>query len=652
MSYCLFFFFEGLISLVAQTIFLREITTLFYGNEFFYGLGLGLWLLFTGLGSLVAKKLTKSQFINVSSLFIIQFVLIVFFPILVVFLHWLVLKHVPFGQLPKFWFSFPAICSILFIFCFPLGLQFGLAVSFLLKKYKYNAVNYGYLWETIGAITGGLIFSFLLSTTAFPLTKKLNYTTWRWRYPQLVQVKNSRYGQIAISNQNQQKNFFRDGQFAFTNEEAFANQQLLNLILPFSRQTEQILLIGNPSITSEIKKQQPKAQIDFLDIDEQFLALVKDFLPYKINFINADPRKFFNQSFKKYNLIIINTGNPQTLLNNRYFTKESFAQLKSNLQTDGLIILLLYAPIDYQSQEVLGFLSSLHQALKSVFPYHELLILEDQLIFIGSPTKLTADSDKLTMSEQQFFKLQVNNINRQQILNKITTTNAQINSDFSPTAVFYQQLFWQTMFNFQTPNLLLKIIKILPLLFLLIILVMLKPSKDKQKLRLSIFFSSLILMSLEILIIFMFQTKIGYLYTQISLIFAGVLTGLALGVKITPLIKNKVQFLHLNYLGYLFLIFIFYLSLDKVIANFSVYWLVLALMFGLIHGQIFSLISFLCSAKNALSIYVYDLFGGSLGALLTAGFLLPYYGLPKLLFGLSCLVFINLLISAKLQELT
>jgi spermidine synthase len=155
-----FFFFLGLVSVLGQVVILREIAALFYGNEMFYGLGLGSWLLFVGLGSFLGIKL-KFLKSKPKILWLILLGDLISIPLLVIFLRLLIVNFVPLGELPNLYFAFLVLGLVLFPLCFCLGALFALGA---IKK----DVNQAYFWETIGFTTGGLLFAFVLATISFP----------------------------------------------------------------------------------------------------------------------------------------------------------------------------------------------------------------------------------------------------------------------------------------------------------------------------------------------------------------------------------------------------------------------------------------------------------------------------------------------------
>ncbi|MBM3282839.1 hypothetical protein FJY90_01170 [Candidatus Gottesmanbacteria bacterium] len=643
----IFFFLLGAISLLAQAALLREVSSLFYGNEMFYGLGLGLWLLFTGAGSLFSFrfKLIKQPLILWASLIILA----VLMPVAIILLRWIVTMLIPVGQLPDLWFSLVFCGLVFFIFCFPLGMEFTLATVIWSKSKRKKTTNLGYFWETAGFTTAGLLFSFILSSTSFPLPSQLDKTSLSWRYPHLVQATNSRLNQLVVTRDNQQYNFFVAGQLAFSSQDKFADRQLISLIAPFTQGKSSFLVLGNPTLASEIKNNLAPNSLDFLEIDDKLLEFEKELLITGVNPLLADPRRFLAQSKNQYDLIFVSLGNPQTLLSNRYYTYEFFLQIKRALTSNGIFVLTFYIPTDYQSQEAIRFAASIYQSLKAVFPSLELFTPEDQLIFATSQNRLMINKNNIDPFRQDYFFYQMDNPKRRQILSNLSAANVKLNLDSDPIAFFYQQLFWQTMFNFKLPGLLVKSVNILPLFILIILLISFFKLKKQQSFGPLMAISSFILMSLEVIIIFMFQAKIGYLYSQISLIFAAVMSGMAIGVIAIRNFKDCQWAFKISFLGYLIIISLFLCIGSAPITMLPIFWLGIAFVSGLSGGMSFASLTnlYLKNRKHPGYIYAFDLFGGSLGAILTSGILLPFFGLKGLTLGLLAVVLVGLI--AKLS---
>jgi len=623
-SFFSYFFLLGVISAVGQAVILREITSLFYGNEIFYGLGLGSWLLFVGLGSFLGIKLKLKQ----KLLWLILIGIFFLVPGLIIFLRLLVGEFVPFGELPNFSFALLILGTILFPLCFFLGALFSLGA---LKK----NVNLAYFWETVGFAFGGLLFTFALSKISFPFGLEK-------RFSGLTRVINSQYQQILISEKEGQKNYFLNGQLAFTNKESFESKQLVSLITPFVSKPQKILVISSPNLANEVKKIFPQAEVFFLEIDRRLLNLEQELLDREIKPVPSDPRKFLAEESIFWNLIIFSPGNPQTLLANRYFTLECFKAVKNRLNPSGIFVLLFYLPTDYQSEEVVQFAGSIYQTLEKAFPNLKILAPEDQFLFLASKKEFEIFQENIDSAFSDYFWYQFKNPQVKKIAEKLKTTPAKINRDFSPAAFFYSQLFWQTIFSFKIPRLISKFVSFLPLLVVGGWIILFLKSRKNFRLGLLAASSSFILLSLEILLVFLFQIKIGYLYRQISLIFASVLLGIGTGVALIENLKflpagrqGKIEKVY--FFGY-FLIF----GALFILGGQSVFWFLTAFFLGLVGGGIFAKVNrqYLKTNKNPGYIYAFDLFGGVFGAILASSFLFPVLGILGMMLFLGAIIIV------------
>jgi spermidine synthase len=156
----------GFLSLVSQTLILREIIIQFQGNELTIGIILANWLIFEAIGAYFTGYFIKNKNILKTAV-ILQIVLIIS-------LIWAYLFISKFKIVFKFGFGeslgiFPTLLipmiALVFL-CIPLGFQFSLSCNILNKflKFKKGAYNiaHSYFLEAIGWFLGGLVFNFIL----------------------------------------------------------------------------------------------------------------------------------------------------------------------------------------------------------------------------------------------------------------------------------------------------------------------------------------------------------------------------------------------------------------------------------------------------------------------------------------------------------
>jgi len=142
-------FILGFMALSFQVLILREFSVQFAGSEITFGIMLGAWLFWTGIGSL-SGSLFKFSMTKFSGLY---YLVILVFPLCFIGLRMIrfIFKESP-GELMGL---FPMLISALFIslfMCFPLGVLFVFNTKFLSGK-----VSKVYLFESIGAASGGII---------------------------------------------------------------------------------------------------------------------------------------------------------------------------------------------------------------------------------------------------------------------------------------------------------------------------------------------------------------------------------------------------------------------------------------------------------------------------------------------------------------
>src|SRR6056297_260525 len=85
-KYFIYYFLVGLISVLAQTILLRELVVEVFGNEIIYSIFLSTWLLMVAMGSFLYKKFpVKQRFQN--AVYISLSLLVLLIPIQFLFIR-------------------------------------------------------------------------------------------------------------------------------------------------------------------------------------------------------------------------------------------------------------------------------------------------------------------------------------------------------------------------------------------------------------------------------------------------------------------------------------------------------------------------------------------------------------------------------------
>lgn len=660
MSFPFFFLLHGFFDLLAQVIILRELIVAFYGNELFSGVILGIWLLSTGTGSFLALRLKK--FKSLKTLFFLQVFWFLTVYLEIFLIRFFIGKTLLPGEIPGVSLSLFFVILLLSPFCFILDALFAWASSLWVKKTKkkaYHIISRAYLLETIGLTAAGLVFNFFLITTTFPLPSSVERKTLKFRFPNLIETVNSRYGRIMVTKTEEQYNFYESGSFIGSNREVEGNEYLSHLILTQLPKPRNVLLIGGGlnGLIFEILKYPSIKKVDYVELDPKLVEIQKKYLPdylrealedprVKINLV--DGRRFLKETKQKYDVVIFNLPNPSTALINRFYTKEAFEGVKKILSKEGIFATSLFAPVDYLSQEAKDLVTLINKTLRSVFQDTLVLPEETEILFLGSNEKVLVRNPEIIKKRFQESQITTAFVTPDYLEYRLTSkqtqriqeifkkhTGIKMNLDFHPLAYFYQSAFWQTMFSFKTAKLsrILSLLDFKIILLLLLIIYYLIFSRIKTRKQISFlitFLAGFTLMSFEILIIFIFQVTLGLIFSKIALLFAVILGALGLGNFWSTQRKLKVKIIFLLILFYC-LLFVFITI--KTPSEISFY--LLAAIIGFLVGTIFpqaNRILFVQEEKPEREtgfLYAVDLFGAFLGAVLPSIFLIPVFGVIK-----------------------
>ncbi len=629
----MYFISVGLFSLLSQIILLRELVFWLGGDELFYALGLGFWLFLAGLGSIFGRCL-KNIFKNISAFMLLS--LYAFLPsILVVSLRYILSRILPVGQIPGFGSSIIVIFLALLI---PASLAGWL---FYLGTRKWPDSTRGYLWETIGFFTAGLIFTFILSRTSFPLPNKINEATLRWRYPNLEKVIYSKGSQLIVSQQDSQKSIFSAGGLIYNSQGNDFADLAGRMFSHLEFEKGKTIILGEWHLAKELSWWTNHGPVTYLQPERKVALEQGGFYNQDLKIKAVELNKFLKNQ-DDWNWIILSPGTPQTLAGNRYYTLGNLKFVKENLASDGSCALVFDLPVDYQSQEALQFGRVIYNTFDKVFKNIDLLVVEGRVVLIGSEAEINYN----LRDSSGLVEMVLEDSRREELKQKLSG-GSQINTNRHPLAYFRHHLFWQTMFSFQLPKLFRHLILLIPISLVLILLDMARKLDKSKKLGLLVGISGFSLMGLETVLLFMFQTQFGNLYTYLGLIMGTVLLGLSLGVVIAENVKHppkvgtfsraskfKLKNLLFCYLPLGGLLFLDFWQGSILI------WLLLALLIGLVGGMVFAIANqfWLKKSDNQTFIYACDLFGSFFGAVLTSTVLLPKFGLPIFLLILAVIM--------------
>jgi len=680
----------GFLACSFQIILIREFLAHFYGNEIAFGLLLGSWLLWGGLGSISAEKLVFSRTKTFHLYYIIVFL---------VLLCLLCLRFSRFflGILPG---EMTGITPMLiFSLVFALFISFPLGVLFVFNIHLQDGdLSRVYLLESIGASVAGLVIYFifiprfsnwqsaviigaLVSITVFGIQRKKKEVFWlvplailltafyifdlpsqkiAWKPFQLIQSKDSRYGKLQLIQTEEQISLYDNNHSVFSYPDLFSSEESVHFAMIQHPEARQVLLIGG-GIGGSLKQvlKYPHALIDYVELDPEIIRISLPHLPEqehsilnhsRIKTYYQDGRAYLTGSSKRYDVIILNVAEPATAQLNRFYTIEFFRLARSHLEDRGLFSFRIPSAENYISPELRNFLSSLFFTLAEVFPFVE-IIPGDANIFLASDRPLSLDvketeerSEKLSLENTyiipQILFSRLSPLRVERLRETVASGRKTINRDLAPISYFYNSVLWSTRFGGIEAKLFSNLVNTnsfwlldLPLILFFILLIFIGFQRKASYFVLTplavMGFTTIVA---EILLIIAYQAFNGYLYQIVALLFAAFMAGLSCGAFFGMRRKapHFTQVL-LDQAGFILLL-AFGLFILKT-QPYEIVFFLLLFGFGLLGGHLFIVSNrlFLRTKRNYGLGYGLDLLGSFIGAIAVSSVLIPLVGLLPIL---------------------
>jgi spermidine synthase len=692
-------FLLGFLAVAFQAYLLREFGAEFYGNELIFGLFLGSWLFWGGVGSLVRPPAKPGAWERrLASIYALAIVL--FFAGLVAlrFSHRLldILPAEIAGLVPALGFAF--VLSLLLNF--PLGHSFGLNAA--LHPGGAGAV---YVLESAGAAAAGLAVHFGLvprlsnwqgaalvgavGAAAILVAMKpgqsrlllagalvaaagvaaLDGPAQReaWRPLRLVDSEDTPYGKLQVIRTEEQVTLFDNGLALFSDPALGAAEDSVHFALLQRTGPRHVLLVGGglSGGAAEALKH-PGVRVDCVEIDPAVIRLAKKHLTGpgraaledpKVRIIQSDGRAFIARSEDLFDAILLNLPEPSTAQINRYYTREFFGEVRAKLRPEGVFGFVVPSAENYISEPLSQFLSSLAATLRQVFP-NVAAVPGASCVFLASTGPLTIDPARLSeairalginlrslgpgMLPARLERGRVDDLAR-----KITDPAARINRDLAPVGYYFQAVLWAGQFRGAESSLLRAAGRIgrpwlldVPLgaaaVLVAVLAVFRRRSAARHLVPVAVMgFTSI---AVELAVFIAYQARYGSVYGKIPLLLAVFMAGLAAGSVAARSRKRPVASeMSLVQGGFVALL----LVTGPVLMGFggqAGIMLVLA-GFGVLGGYLF------VTANRRLVeeiphpglAYGVDLLASFAGVLLASILIIPLFGIPALILRLTIL---------------
>ncbi len=661
----------GVSSVVTQLLTIREFLTQFQGNEIVIALILFNWLLLGGIGTRMARVIVKHAHKPTADI-LARLCLVLSALALLQILAIRLLRDIIFTQGSSVGFYPTWLFGLLTIA--PYCLLLGLVLPYSLFVLRIDTADYPgariYLTDNIGDICGGVLFSFILVFLVSPLmalflahlpllvSSYLLFAPSRRNNPRvltavvfvavllgggtglesisltpaegrLVFHRETRYGRIAVHQDQDQFTLFENGVPMFSNQNLSAAEETIHYPLSQLDAIQHVLLISaEGGVMSELEKY-PTQSVDYVEMDPDVAAVKFRYGMIKrirgLNVIHQDGRAYLSRSKKNYDAIIVNLAEPDTFQVNRFYTDVFFKMASKHLVQNGVLSFSMQGFDAYLAEPQRQKLSSLYNTARTYFK-HVLLLPGRKIVFLCSDGRMNTDIP--TALEQKgiasaylsgFF---YGNVSPERIhrLNTLLDPSTPRNVDTSPYLM--RLMFSQWFAKFQTsPTGFFVVIAILSALYLF------RVTREEFVL----FSSGAMTMGSEVLVIFAFQIYFGYVYLQIGIIVTLFLTGLLPGAWLgNRLCHQGKPILVMTDVFLIASLTLFILAVSNIGDRLPfVFYLAFGFVVSLACGFQFPVALYLGGSDNkaATRSFSADLMGAAWGTLLTSVILIPYAGI-------------------------
>lgn len=459
---------SGFTSMLAQILLIRELLVVFEGLEMSVGILLASWMFLVAIGSWLAGRGVVPLRLGPGTLLASQWLLAVLIPaaifgarLLKAALGLAVYEVVDLATMT--WATLVLLAPI----CLLVGFQFAL-LSHLLAARKDGAVgelSWVYLCETLGALLGGLLFSYLLVFVWEPLSvawlaslcnlgaagmilgtartgwgKGRRYWglagqflvsgAWlvavrqgpaleqavarkQWGEFHLVETHYSRYGHLAVTEQAEQYTFYENGLSLFSLPAILTPEELAHYSLLQHRQPREVLLIGGgiSGLVQEVLRHKVQ-RVCYVELDPQIITTAQKYLSPEDRraladsrvevFLNLDGRLFVKRTRQPFDVILVCLPDPSTAQLNRFYTLEFCREARQALRGEGVLALRLSSGENYLSPETQLLNACLDRTLRQVFA--DVVVLPGETaLFLAcpSPGRLTTQPEVLAARFRQ-----------------------------------------------------------------------------------------------------------------------------------------------------------------------------------------------------------------------------------------------------------
>jgi spermidine synthase len=423
-------------------------------------------------------------------------------------------------------------------------------------------------------------------------------------------------------------------------------------------------------------------RIDYVELDPALIGMARQFFPAQAASWALDPRVhahytdgrgYLRASRDKFDVILLDTPDPQTAQLNRFYTAEFFRSARQHLAPGGLLALELRSSEEMISPGLADFLRCIQRTLNEVFPYTAAIPGDTIHFFAATDPGVLTDNPQTLMARLRERKLQTLYVREyfipfrmmpdrmDQVREQLRALpSTPVNRDFTPVAYYFNIALWSAQFNAgwsrcfsaaaQVSFTWIATVVTISL-FLVAVPLAFVPARRRRAPAAAVFSvaaTGFTLMALQVFLLLAFQSIYGYVYRQLAILIGLSMVGIALGswlalrkASSNPEARCRVLASTQLLLALSAPLLLCAASLLAKASGATATWFsaqcafpALAAFTGVLGGYQFPIATAIYldekdSRRTLGALYAMDLLGGCMGALLLTTYLIPVFGFWK-----------------------
>lgn len=598
---------SGFAAALAQIVLLRELLSLCYGIELCVGIILAVWLTGSALGCRVSVRIASLAKPVYPGLLLITAALLLPLTLLFARAAASIWGIVP-GEMPPLLCLLPICIAATLPFSFISGALFGLC--WVMSKTAATVPISIYVGEAIGSALGGILFYLLIvfhqSSLAIVLEASLALLlTAAWFFgsghgpgtrlraffmigvcallmaadlafeddldlasrriywgPDFVAAEDTPYQNLAMLYRDGQYSVFASGLWLYSTPDQATREFAVHPAMLQHPDPVSVLLLGGAmaGLPEEILRHPSVRHVDVVELDPALTAFSEAHLPETchiskdgnaITLHYGDAAKFIRTGDRRYDVVLMNVGDPINAQMNRFYTASFFSAVKRRMAPGGIFSFGVSGGEDVLGEVQIGFLGAIRRTLTQTFPHVSVLPGDTVRFFATTDSGGLADAPNVLVDRIRQRGLQLSYVREDTLRDRFESfriryftsildeaTSTQINRDFTPLCYAYALGLWSSQWHTRLGAAVISLTRLrpgtawaflIPICGLVIGIFRIRRYRAGTAVYLSVATVGGITIGIQMVMLIVFQIMEGALFLHLALIVALFMAGLAGG---------------------------------------------------------------------------------------------------------------------------